>query len=820
MSVRNCVTVATKKSPRRMGVCRGAAVRRQGGHMLIGMLRYAIRRRQVRLALIGVVLAASLFQALTALGVGGNVAPNAIEIDQPSANLYPGNSALTNCSTADFTSGFDWVADCAANTDPPSITSSIATGIIPNVSGVAGGSGHWHGVRIVDGVATADQDIFLTGGKENDTTTWNVGPGSVGSAKYDITQAYLANNQTDLFFGMERRGNNGTTAFDFEFNQNSPTNYPTNSYIPTRTAGDVLLTFEMQGSGSSGSAVAHYFIWNATTTTYDEQLTATGLPNPPAGTVTSINNTATQGPPWGLVDSKGNWVNGTYSNFEFAEASVPLSILPGVNACGGAAYVNVRTRASAVSSSDLKDDTKIFPYSFGSPSAKAQLGTDCNQEFTYGSTGSTNASGSTSGLTYSWAITVSPTSALLSGGGIASTGTPGSYTSTSSGGTVAVTLPSGVDSAVITVRNTISQGTCSDTSGTKTVTVYRVLGATATLTPKCSNTFDFAGTASGGNAPYTYAWTFQKNTLADGTGTWSNFTGGTFSAGSATTSSGTFVPGVAGAYRALLTVTDTAGTASIPPDSDVTVKGICSKAVTSNTINVYDAVDGTISLTPSCDNTFGYAARGSGGLAPYTYAFTLEKLVSGAYTTATTFTASDSVGVPGVSGTLDINTATPPWLVNGEGTYRLKVTITDSQSIVCTKDLTSNSIDVREPLVAAASKTGSNGTNLSVSLTDSAGTTATTPGSDVNLQWQRYNGASWVDIAGANAATLTYSTFENDVVPTLTSFTLTSADAAGDYNAKLYTVSLHLHVSRTLNGLLCQADSGTVTVKKVVGVDP
>jgi len=57
---------------------------------------------------------------------------------------------------------------------------------------------------------------------------------------------------------MERRGNNGTTAFDFEFNQQAPTS----SYLPTRTVGDVLFTFEMQGSGGSGSATPHYYVWN------------------------------------------------------------------------------------------------------------------------------------------------------------------------------------------------------------------------------------------------------------------------------------------------------------------------------------------------------------------------------------------------------------------------------------------------------------------------------------------------------------------------------------------------------------------------------
>src|SRR6266404_9003337 len=193
-----------------------------------------------------------ILSAVTLAAIGasviGNISPLAIEID-PSANLYP---------TAPGSA--DWVKDSLPNLDAPSLIDSIAVGIIPNVTGAPGGKGHWNGVRIVDGIDGNEQDIFLTGGKENDTSTWNIGPGSVGSAKYDITQAYLANNQESLFFGMERRGNNGTTAFDFEFNQLAPKS----TYVPTRTVGDVLFTFELMGSGNSGSAVNHFSVWNGT----------------------------------------------------------------------------------------------------------------------------------------------------------------------------------------------------------------------------------------------------------------------------------------------------------------------------------------------------------------------------------------------------------------------------------------------------------------------------------------------------------------------------------------------------------------------------
>src|SRR5436190_18551150 len=176
--------------------------------------------------------------------VVGNISPNSIEIDT-NANLYPSGAA-----------GFvDWVKDSLTNTDTPSLSNSIAIGIISNVTGVAGGTGHWNGVRIVDPVGGNDVDIFINGGKENDTSTWTVGAGSVGSSKYDITQAYLANNQTSLLFGMERGGNDGSTAFDFEVNQAGPN--PAMPYVPTRNVGDVLFTFEMKGSGTSGSAGPH-----------------------------------------------------------------------------------------------------------------------------------------------------------------------------------------------------------------------------------------------------------------------------------------------------------------------------------------------------------------------------------------------------------------------------------------------------------------------------------------------------------------------------------------------------------------------------------
>jgi len=388
----------------------------------------------------------------------GNIQPLVIEIDRPSANLYPSNNV-----------GYvDWVKDSFTNTDTPSLSNNVAVGIIPNVSGATGGKGHWYGVRIVDGVDGAEQDIFLNGGKENLTNTWNIGPGSIGSSKYDITQAYLANNNQKLFFGMERRGNNGTTAFDFEFNQFAPAS----PYFPNRTIGDVLFTFEMQGSGGSGSATPHFFIWDGTK--YQEQNP------PPSSLVSSINQADIPAAPWGYVDSKGVWTLGSVPRFEFAEASVDLvQAFPNFVPCNTKAFVQVRTRSSATDTSDLKDTTKIFEFSFGGPLAVVSLAESCSPQFGFDASSSLNSNGGTNtGLTYSWNFTP-PAGVTLSGTGVTGPDGGGVYHATNTSGVVNAAL-NGTSATIFVNLAAIEGGTCSNLCDTVSMTVANSLIASIT----------------------------------------------------------------------------------------------------------------------------------------------------------------------------------------------------------------------------------------------------------------------------------------------------------------------------------------------------
>ena len=721
-------------------------------------------------------LLATVALSASVMAQGGSIGAHSIQIDG-NANLY---AADTTGGVLNTGADLDWVATTTGFTGTGCLQNSVASCNEPNVTAAVGGQGTWNGVRIVDGIAGNDQDIFLTGGKENDTTTWNVGPGSIGSSKYDAIQGYLANNQQNIYFGMERRGNNGSTAFDFEFNQVGTAG----GYIPVRTIGDILFTYEMISSGG-GSVDRHIFYWNGS------QYCEFGIPASggcafralPGGLYSSINtDTSRATGPWGSVDSHGNWYIGNLDRFTFGEAVAPVSVL-NLTGCAGSAFVQLRTRSSATATSDLKDATKIFEYKFGGPTANATLSANCSSQFTFDGSTSTNSSGGTTGLTYSWVFTPA-VGVSLSGTGINGPYAGNVYTSSLMTGTVNVTFPAADASTTIPAQLTVSESGCDNASTPLSIVVYHPLAATATLTPQCGGVIDYASTASGGKGPYTYSWTLynSSNTAVK----------------TSTSASGTFTGLADGAYHAVLVVTDTA-------DSSTGGKPVCQVTANSNTVSVYSAVSGTASLTPGCDLTFGYSASGSGGLAPYSYSWTFQKnsLDDGSGTWTTVGTSSTQTG------TFDASAF-------GGGKYRALLTIQDSQGIVCVFNTTLAAIDVRPALTASASKTGADGTALTVTLTGTSNGSASDLQAPASFQWQRFNGTTWVNISGATSLTLNYATFESDATASPVTFTIGADSYVGD----VYAVQLRLHVQRTVNGNICQTDSTAVTVKKVIAVDP
>jgi len=662
-------------------------------------------------------------------------------VNFPASNLYTflNLSALNQDSPADIILNIessnnptiiDWVKDMLPNTDAASLQDGIAQGIIPNNAGEdANGNnaqtgvgdptlpshpvkGHWYGQRVVDGIAGDEHNIFIKGGKENEPQNWNVGPGSVGSSKYDITQVFLANTNYPtadtvnfpsgfkdvLLFAMERRGNNGTTAFDFEFNQHAPDT----DYIPHRTDGDVLFTFEMQGS-STNVAIPHIYLYKSSIPGFD-------LAHDLAGTLgakdpkTTMNFGNTPSAPWGHVDAHGDWKVEPIDNAEFCEALAyygpDTNILPFISRCGGVAFVQIRTRSSTTENSDLKDTTKFFKYQFPQPLSGPAKRLACAQGFYFDGL-SSSPSIPNDPLTYVWKFTVSDPSVTLTGDGFSlSYQGNGVYLSPTFSTpaerhVIASNVPeAGID---VTAELTVNEGgTCSDTKSLSPFKVSPdVAAASPTLTGSCNTrTLNFSGLITGGSAPITYQWDVYK--VGNSTPVYTK-------AGSSQTvhvaTSDTFTPSADGQYYVVLSAHDS----RFDPNNPT----VCA-------------------VSPQSVNVCAYGA---------------------------------------------INPQASKLSADG-----------------------------------AAQKVKVHSTFLDVSA--ACGSTT--------VQWQRFNGTSWVDIASANTADFDYSTFEADVTPTATTFSIGSDSYAG----KLYTVQLRVHVTRSINGQQCSDDSAAITVKKVIAVDP
>lgn len=111
---------------------------------------------------------------------------------------------------------------------------------------------------------------FGTGTKE-DTAVPSVVDGSIPNNKSDLTRFYArfieeANGSTYAYLAWERvQEPNGTTNMDFEFNQSSEIKSAAdggNGITPTRTAGDVLIKYDLSQGGVH--PVLGYHTWVAT----------------------------------------------------------------------------------------------------------------------------------------------------------------------------------------------------------------------------------------------------------------------------------------------------------------------------------------------------------------------------------------------------------------------------------------------------------------------------------------------------------------------------------------------------------------------------
>ena len=109
---------------------------------------------------------------------------------------------------------------------------------------------------------TGTNDNSLGQGTKEDSPVPTVVSGSIPNNKSDLTRFYVANEKVGgkeyLYLAWERvQEPSGTTNMDFEFNQSKTLS--SNGVTPVRTAGDILIKYDLSRGGSSPTL--GYHIW-------------------------------------------------------------------------------------------------------------------------------------------------------------------------------------------------------------------------------------------------------------------------------------------------------------------------------------------------------------------------------------------------------------------------------------------------------------------------------------------------------------------------------------------------------------------------------
>jgi hypothetical protein len=385
------------------------------------------RRRRRFFLLVPLAMLSALVLALT--GSALNTTLNNFEIE---GNLVSNGSE-------------DWVNSANTGADSANAALKCTVGSCAPAN-VTDGSGQGTGELFRDDLKVdPDRTTFTQGDKENDfaaasvncpaggapctsAVPYHVVTGGVPPNKDDLfditTNSFINGNQSELDLGMVRTNNNGSSHVDFELNRANwtpggsggvpcatNTTGITGFQCPTRTEGDLLISFEISPSSTTPpvEVKARFFVWDLPGGTdanghgrgaLDCQGPLVGQENTcpweeiaaPAGTIllTAVNGSDFPAAPWGSRLPNGT-ATSTYPAGGWFEAGLDLDALGFQPSCPGFGTASAKARSSGSSvTSALTDLAGPFPVNLnncGKIHIIKDAQPDSSQSFSYTTTG-------------------------------------------------------------------------------------------------------------------------------------------------------------------------------------------------------------------------------------------------------------------------------------------------------------------------------------------------------------------------------------------------------------------------------------------------
>ncbi len=222
----------------------------------------------------------------------------------------------------------DW-ASTSTGTPPPSVTS-------------------W-----TDPFGSQPDTIFAGGSKELEPAGWECKDDGSAPAKDDLREGAIAfrtiAGKQYIYARWLRFSNNGDAHIDYEFSQSAVPN-PSCPALPTRTPGDILITFDTDVVQGKKIILVRAFRWT--------------------GTNFTLQGTGAQGVTWdGAVNDPNDVTDPAMTGLAprtFGELALNLTDTIGTFACGQFAKAYMKTRASTAINAALKDRTEAKDFNPGS----------------------------------------------------------------------------------------------------------------------------------------------------------------------------------------------------------------------------------------------------------------------------------------------------------------------------------------------------------------------------------------------------------------------------------------------------------------------